>query len=776
LKTPPSTARRLVDETGLYRSLAESSVDAIYVHKGDEVLYANPALARLLLADSVEDVIGTSIYDFIHPDDQAQARERMEAIRNNPEPAPFRKRRWIRRDGSTVEVEVGATRFMDGNEVALLVIARDITERRQAEEALRAAQERLRTVVSGAPIVLFAVDREGVFTLSEGKGLEGLGLKPGQVVGLSVFDVYKDAPQVLANVRRALTGETFSDSVDVKGGPGAGLVFETRFIPLFDREGRVTGVSGVATDVTEHRRAATALRASEERLRSIVQSEPECVKLVGPAGTLLDMNPAGLRMIEAETLAQVANQPILSLVTPEHRAAFADLHRRVMAGGSGELEFQIVGLKGTRRWMDTRAVPLRNADGDVTALLGITRDITERKHAEEARLRLEAQLTQAHKMEAIGTLAGGIAHDFNNILGAIIGNVELATQDVGVAHPATGSLHEIRKAAQRAKGLVQQILAFTRQQALERRVVALRPLIEETAKLLRATLPASAELSVRCADDVPNVLADPVQVEQILLNLVTNAWHALEGRPGAIAIDLRACSVESGSAGARPGVKAGSYARISVSDTGHGMDEATLQRIFDPFFTTKAPGLGTGLGLSVVHGIVSGYGGAIEVASTPRRGTTFDLYFPAATGRMEPARAKQAGVLRGEGQHILYLDDEEALVLLSTRLFERLGYRVSGYTKAPDALAAFRAAPDSFDIAVTDYSMPGASGLDVARDLLEVRADLPIVLASGYITDELQAHALQIGVRHLLYKPNTVEELCEVVHRLVGDFARQASL
>jgi CheY-like chemotaxis protein len=205
------------------------------------------------------------------------------------------------------------------------------------------------------------------------------------------------------------------------------------------------------------------------------------------------------------------------------------------------------------------------------------------------------------------------------------------------------------------------------------------------------------------------------------------------------------------------------------------MDEATLQRIFDPFFTTKAPGQGTGLGLSVVHGIVSGYGGAIEVASAPGRGTTFDLYFPAVTSEMEPARPKQAGLLRGEGQHILYLDDEEALVLLSTRLFERLGYRVSGYTKAPDALAAFRASPDSFDIAVTDYNMPGASGLDVARDLLEVRADLPIVLASGYITDELQAHALQIGVRHLLYKPNTVEELCEVVHRLVGNFARQAS-
>jgi CheY-like chemotaxis protein len=220
-------------------------------------------------------------------------------------------------------------------------------------------------------------------------------------------------------------------------------------------------------------------------------------------------------------------------------------------------------------------------------------------------------------------------------------------------------------------------------------------------------------------------------------------------------------------------VQAGNYARISVSDTGHGMDEATRQRIFDPFFTTKAPGLGTGLGLSVVHGIVSGYGGAIEVASTPGRGTTFDLYFPAVTGRTEPARPKQAGLLRGEGQHILYLDDEEALVHLSTRLFERLGYRVSGYTKAPDALTAFRAAPDSFDIAVTDYNMPGASGLDVARDLLAVRADLPVVLASGYITDELQAHAQKIGVRHLLYKPNTVEELCEVVHRLVADSAGQ---
>jgi len=393
-------------------------------------------------------------------------------------------------------------------------------------------------------------------------------------------------------------------------------------------------------------------------------------------------------------------------------------------------------------------------------MLSAILDVTERKQAEEQREALEAQLRRAQKMDAVGTLAGGIAHDFNNILSAIVGNVELARQDVGTGHPALESLDEIRKASRRAKDLVNRILAFSREQPQPQHAIALSPVVEEAVKLLRATLPAGIELAVSLAADTPEVLADPTQIHQVIVNLGANAWQAMEqGKPGRIEIRVEGIAV--GDAAARRGLQPGRYAHLSVQDSGHGMDAATQERIFEPFFTTKDVGSGTGLGLSVVHGIVEGHKGAILVESEPGHGTTFHLYFPAAAAcaNDDAAEPEAAAPQEGRGQHVLYLDDEESLVLLVTRMLERLGYRVSGFTVAKQALDAVRADPGQFDLVVTDYNMPGMSGLDVADELLRIRPDLPVAVTSGYISDDLRQKAGKSGVRHLVYKPNTVEEL-----------------
>jgi CheY-like chemotaxis protein len=299
--------------------------------------------------------------------------------------------------------------------------------------------------------------------------------------------------------------------------------------------------------------------------------------------------------------------------------------------------------------------------------------------------------------------------------------------------------------------------------------VALAPIVEEVIALLQASLPAGVEVSSKGTADAPCVLADPTQIHQVLLNLCTNAWQSLNNGAGHIEILLEEITLEAGAIHANS--RAGRYAHMAVRDDGCGMEAAMIDRVFEPFFTTKGVGAGTGLGLSVVHGIVDAHHGGIRVESAPGRGTTVHLYFPAIR---EPAAQPDArspastAPRRGEGQQVLYLDDEEELVELVTALLGRNGYKVKGYTTSAQALAALCANPHDFDIVVTDYNMPDMSGLDVAHELARIRPDLPVVITSGYITDELQHAAEQAGVRQVIYKPNTVDELCNAVGRIVN--------
>ena len=315
---------------------------------------------------------------------------------------------------------------------------------------------------------------------------------------------------------------------------------------------------------------------------------------------------------------------------------------------------------------------------------------------------------------------------------------------------------------------MQQILAFSRRQPLLRKPTTLSLVVLESARLVRATLPAGVSLKVECKSDTPAVLADATQIKQILINLCGNAIQAVQdqGRPGVVEVRLEVHA----QAEARGDLQPGRYACLTVQDNGPGMDEATRARIFEPFFTTKPMGKGTGLGLSVVHGIVKAHEASIEVESPPGEGSAFHICFPAVDARVAAATtaAVAATPANGQGKHILYIDDEEAIVFLMQRLLERQGYRVSTFTSPEKALAAARADPAQFDLAVTDYNMPGMSGLNVAIALRDIRADLPVVLASGYITEELRAKALAAGIRELIYKPDTVDELCEAVARIAN--------
>jgi len=512
------------------------------------------------------------------------------------------------------------------------------------------------------------------------------------------------------------------------------------------------------TQFASLQKARASLEESETRFRTLVEQAGDAFELIDQDGRYLDVNIASCMQLgySREELLQLSLFDVVPELSREQYAA----------NFASPANYQARTFETVHRRKDGTTFPVEVTRsvvqfGDGRQTLALVRDITKRKKAEAERASFEVSVREAQKMEALGTLAGGVAHDFNNILATITGNAELVRQDVGPGHVALESLDEIAKASRRARDLVRQILTFGRRQAIERKVISLAPAVEEAARLLRSTLPAGIHLNVVCEADAPPVLADAIQIEQLILNLCANSWHALKGQEHDAAIGIRLRAAMRGDL---------RFAVLKVRDNGHGMDEKTRSRMFEPFFTTKPVDEGTGLGLSVVHGIIQEHGAEVEVISAPGEGTTFMIHFPAAQmpEHLAPARAPSADIAPGQGQHVLYVDDDESIVLLMTRLLERKGFRVSGYANPYDALAAVRAAPGQFDLAVTDYNMPGISGLEVAKTLREIRPELPVILASGYITEELKQKAPAAGVRELIYKPNTADDLCEAVARFAN--------
>jgi PAS domain S-box-containing protein len=424
-------------------------------------------------------------------------------------------------------------------------------------------------------------------------------------------------------------------------------------------------------------------------------------------------------------------------------------------------EYRVLLPNGEQRSMQARGRAVVDSGGTVIGLEGTCQDITERKL-------LESQVRHIQKMEAIGTLAGGIAHDFNNLLSSILGNTYLAQLDLDRNHPAREAIAAIEQAGNRAKALVKQILSFSRQQDPQREVVELGSIVAEVSSMLRATLPASVELTQVISPDAPRVLADATQIHQVLLNLCTNAWHALDQDRGRIEIRLQNLIVPARETQSEGQLRPGRYACLSVTDTGHGMDAATMERIFDPFFTTKGPGKGTGLGLAVVHGIVESHDGIIRVSSQPQRGTTFHIYLPAVELLPDQAARSIPGVVQGRGERVLFVDDEASLAEIATRMLRHLGYQAETHTRQADALKALRQNPDSYDLVITDLNMPGTSGLEFADAVWKVRPGIPIVLSSGHITEELMQRARGVGIRQVLHKPASIQELSDCMAQLLS--------
>jgi signal transduction histidine kinase len=442
----------------------------------------------------------------------------------------------------------------------------------------------------------------------------------------------------------------------------------------------------------------------------------------------------------------------MDLVYPEDRAEVEHAIQTVLKQGSGSYtsRHRIVAPDGSLHWMESKGRLDSDAEGKPFRLAGTLVDISARLQGEERNEALQAQLRQAQKLEALGTLAGGIAHEFNNILGAIVAYTQIAQLD-NPDHPELQQqLGEILRASSRATNLVQQILSFGRRQRQERKACSLSPVFREAVTLLRSTLPATIEIREDVAPNLPEVMADPVQIHQVMLNLCTNASHAMHGR-GELRLELSRYRLAPEAVSPHVELRPGNYLRLSITDSGEGMDPQVLSRIFEPFFTTK--GAGSGLGLSVAHGIIKEHDGTITVHSQVGKGTTFAIYLPALSSAQALVDDALADVPLGHGEHVLFVDDESALCTAAKHLLTRLGYHPHVFQDSEAAWQAFQAEPGTFDVLLTDLTMPQRTGLELAADVLRLRPTLPVILASGYSVTLTPSMLEEQGIRELLYKP-----------------------
>jgi len=642
-----------------------------------------------------------------------------------------------------------------GSRDALETIAGQIgaaVARLQAEEHLRESERKFRDLAEKSIVGIYLI-QDGRFRYVNGEMAAIFGYPVQELTDrMGPREVIHpgDLPMVEENIRRRIDGELDSLRYGFRIVTKDGQVRDVEvFSSLTIYRGK-PAIIGTLLDVTESRKMDEELR----RLSIAIEQAAEGVIITDPDGVIEYVNPAFERMTGYSRAEAVGSKPGFLKSGRQDDAFYEHLWRTIRNGEIWTGRIANRCKNGRILQVDATISPLATPAGKLMGYVALERDITET-------VRMEAQLRQAQKMEAIGTLAGGVAHDFNNILGAILGYAELAkfkTVDDGIQP----YLEQILKACDRSRDLIKQILTFSRRGEQEKRPVAVTPIVKEAMKLLRSSLPATVQIRQTYANRHDTVSADPTQIHQVLINLCTNALYAMRNGEGCLDVRLEEERFSAEVPPCEPELKEGPYLKLIVGDTGEGIDPALKDKIFDPFFTTKKAGEGTGLGLSVVYGIVKDHGGAIAVESEPSKGTVFTIYLPLLDADGTHEERGTADMPRGRGR-ILVVDDEEPIASLAGEMLASLGYEVTVRFSGHDALGAFRAHPDRFDLVVTDMTMPGMTGAVLAREMLKVRPGLPIVLTTGFSERIDEQVAKNLGIREFLMKPVSLADLARSV-------------
>lgn len=668
---------------------------------------------------------------------------------------------WLRRKpGSWVAVNLSVTRLHTEPHPGGLITARDITERRQAETALRESESRHRVLLEQVPAVVWTTDADFRFSSILGAGLATLGLVADKVRGTTLYSFFETRdPGFLPMVAhaQALAGEPRSYELEWQD-----RTWQAHVEPLRDPAGRIVGVIGIMLDITERKQAEEALRASEAKYRSLIENLTQSVFLKDRHLRYIAVNGPFCRSVgrtaEEEVLGKTDFDLYPRTLAEKYRAA--DTHV-LQEGRRLELEEQNL-IGGKLRTVQKVKTPVLDEHGNIAGVLGIFWDVTDQRN-------LEAQLRQAHKMEAVGQLAGGIAHDFNNLLTGILGNLSLAIADLPAGNPSRELLTNAEVAALRAAELTRQMLGFSRRTPLRPQPLDLNAAIEETVRLLRRTFDPRIQVEVKAAPDLWKAEGDAGQIGQVLMNLCLNARDAM---PRGGALTLETANVTLDATGARSSIEGrpGEFVLLRICDTGIGMAPEVQEHIFEPFFTTKEPGKGTGLGLAMVFGIVKQHQGWIQCTSEVGQGTVFDIYLPrlAVTAAPSAAPAALDGV-RGGRETILLADDEEVVGRLGQTILERHGYRVLTAADGAEAVEIYRRQPDDIDLVILDLAMPRLSGAEALSELRTINPVVRVLISSGYSSDEDLRAVERAGVLGFVAKPYRPADLARRVRTALDE-------
>lgn len=654
-----------------------------------------------------------------------------------------------------------------------LVILHDITDHRKAETATKQVSDELEIIFDSVPATIWYKDTGNNFIRVNKAAADLVGLRAEDINGKSAEELFPtDADKY------------YTDDLEVidSGKPKLGIIEEVRNtsgeirwvktdkFPIRDDDGNITGILVFAIDITESKQTEKTIIQQNEFLNHIIES------LTHPF-YVLDANDYTIKIANSAAAHPGSLSPSTTCYELTHKESkpcdgsdhLCPVQVIKATGKTTIVEHIHYDKEGRPRHVEVHAHPIFDKDGNVVQVIEYPIDITDRKEMEEEKVKIEAQLRQAQKLEAMGALAGGIAHDFNNILSPILGYAEMALDEIPEDKPLHHDIQEIRKAGLRAKDLIKQILTFSRKKEQERIPVRASLVIKEALQLLRASLPTTIEIQTKISPEATHstVFADPTQIHQILMNLCTNSAHAMRDKGGTLAVSLEGVELDSEAAAQYPDLEPGSYLQLSVSDTGHGMPADVSHRIFEPYFTTKAEGEGTGLGLAVIYGIVVSHGGAISVYSEPEKGTVFHILLPRIQSTDVPVTRTSKVLPTGHGR-ILVVDDEKTVIDLQSKMLARLGYEVVAKSSSTEALDAFRTQADQFDLVMTDQTMPTMTGAKLAKELLKIRGDIPIILCTGH-SDLIDAEkAKAMGIRGFLMKPLTMKGLAETVSELIG--------
>jgi two-component system NtrC family sensor kinase len=884
------TEGRKAEETARENShFLQTLIDSIpspvfYKDREGRYLGCNKAFEEFIGVTRGE-IVGKTVYDLAPRELAEKYHEMDEELFKNPGTQVYESS-VVGRDGRRHNVVFHKATFLklDGTLGGLVGIMLDITERKQAEEALKASRDRLQLFIERMPVACIMWNPDSRVEVWNPAAEEIFGFSSGEAMGRHAYDLIVPGEvqeHTDAIWHRLITGdETAHSENENLAKDGSRIVCDWHNTPLRESDGTVVGVLSMVQDITERTRAEEKIAYSENYLRSIIEAEPECVKVLDAEGTLLSMNQAGLAMIEADTPEMVIGKRVHGIVAPEHREAFTSLLRNVSAGERATLEFKVIGLKGGERWLETHAVPLRDEKRQQTLILSITRDVTDRRRTEKAlreseknyraivnaipdlmfridrsgtfldyspakdfptlvspeeflgktvsdvmpeevagkttkairkaletgearefnyevsvdgerqyfnarivesgkdevlaivrdvteHRRLEEQLRHAQKMEAIGTLTGGVAHEFNNILTSISGFGEFLQEGLEPGSQLRTYADMITAAADRAARLTDGLLAYSRKQVTRLEPIDIGEIIKTVEGLLASLVGENILLEVAIPNETLPVMADKAQLEQVLVNLTTNAMDAMPDG-GRLTIESERTKIANEIVKSHVRIPPGEYALVSVTDTGTGMDERTMKNIFEPFFTTKDVGKGTGLGLSIVYGIVRKHRGHITVESAPGKGTSFALYLPVSE-RMEAEKPGPSHAVRVGGiETVLLAEDDETVRKLIHAVLENAGYRVFLAADGREAVEKYHEHEDEIELLLFDVAMPEVNGKEAYDAIKASNPHIKAVFVSGYAPDDVRTSAVLDENLALVSKPVSRIRLLQAVREALG--------